>query len=175
MESGEDKLEELGAPKPAVQKVSYTHDAMIDMIVANPGISQRELAEKFGYTAPWVCQVIASDSFQARMAARKEELVDPVIRATLEEKMKALVARSIDILMEKLDKPSHTIQDGVVLKALELGAKGLGMGVKAPVVVAPASQDRLEQLGDNLVKLFRQKRGELYEGEAKDITPGEGE
>lgn len=150
-----------------IKKISYSHDAMIDILIAEPMISQRELAARFGYTAPWVCQIIASDAFQARMAARKEELVDPVIRATLEERMKALVIRSLDLLMEKLDKPN--VPDAVALRAFELGSKGLGLGVKAPIIAPPPSADRLEQLSDNLVKLFREKRGDLIE--AKNVTP----
>ena len=34
----------------AIQRVSYTHDALIDMIIANPEVSQGELSKAFGYT-----------------------------------------------------------------------------------------------------------------------------
>lgn len=116
--------------KQAIQKVRYTHDAMIDMIVANPWISQGELARNFGYTEGWVSQVIASDAFQARLAQRKDELIDPHLRATIDERFKGLIVRSIEILMRKLDKPEGQISDELATKALELASKAAGYGAK---------------------------------------------
>lgn len=112
----------------AIQKIRYSHDAMIDMIVHNPWISQGELALNFGYTEGWVSQVIASDAFQARLAERKNELIDPAIRATIEERFKGLVARSIEILMRKLEKTD--VSDELALKALEVAGKCAGYGAK---------------------------------------------
>jgi hypothetical protein len=40
-----------------VQRVSHRHDAIIDAIIADPRISQHELAARFGYTAGWVSQI----------------------------------------------------------------------------------------------------------------------
>lgn len=116
----------------AIQKVRYTHDAMIDMIVANPWISQGELARNFGYTEGWVSQVIASDAFQARLAERKNELVDPHLRATIEERFKGLVVRSIEILMRKLEQDK--VSDETALKALEIASKAAGYGARGPQV-----------------------------------------
>lgn len=121
-------------PKDAIQKVRYSHAAMIDMIVANPWISQGELAANFGYTEGWVSQVIASDAFQAALAKRKDELVDPTLRATIEERFKGLVARSLDILMKKLEKPVEGISDELALKAMEIASKALGYGQKNPQI-----------------------------------------
>lgn len=135
------------ARKQAIQKVRYSHDAMIDMIVGNPWISQGELAENFGYTEGWVSQVIASDAFQARLAQRKDALIDPHIRATLEERFKGLVARSLDILMAKLERPAKDIPDELALKALEVASKAAGYGAKGPGVV----------LQQNFVALVPQK------------------
>lgn len=114
----------------AIQKVRYSHQAMVDMIVANPWISQGELAKNFGYTEGWVSQVIASDAFQAYLAKRKDELVDPTLRATIEERFKGLVARSLDILMQKLEKGAAGVSDETALKALEIASKAMGYGVK---------------------------------------------
>ncbi len=78
-----------------VQCVSHTHVAIIDAIIADPCISQQQLAARFGYTAGWVSQILASAAFQARLAERTEELVDPTIRVSVEERFKAIVLRSI--------------------------------------------------------------------------------
>lgn len=118
----------------AIAKVRYSHKAMVDMIVANPWISQGELATNFGYTEGWVSQVIASDAFQAYLAQRKDELIDPALRATIDERFKGLVARSIEILMRKLDKPDTQISDELALKALEVASRAAGYGAKSSQV-----------------------------------------
>lgn len=123
------------APVPqAIQKVRYSHKAMVDMIISNPWISQAEIARNFGYTEGWVSQVIASDAFQAYMETRKGELIDPHIRATIEERFKGLVVRSIEILMRKLEAPTGTISDELAVKALEVASKAAGYGARGPQV-----------------------------------------
>lgn len=118
---------------PLIQKVSYTHDAMIDLIIANPNISQGEIAAAFGYTEPWVSIIFNSDAFKERLAERKSELVDPVIRATLEEKFKALADLGTQVVLEKL---AATRDPKLGLRALEITSKALGYGAKAPAQTA---------------------------------------
>ena len=54
-----------------LKKISYTHDAIIDAIIASPGVSQGELAKEFGYTQTWLSIMIGSDAFQSRLTERK--------------------------------------------------------------------------------------------------------
>lgn len=123
--------------KTAIQKVRYTHDAMIDLIVGNPWISQGELARHFGYTEGWVSQVIASDVFQARLAERRNEIVDPTLRATIEDKFKGLIERSYRVLMRKLE--DGKVSDETVLKTLEVAARAAGYGSKSAQVNVQAN------------------------------------
>lgn len=109
-------------------KVSYTHDAMIDMILAEPLITQMELASRFGYTQPWVCRIIGSDSFQQALAARRSEIVNPVIVASLEERLKGLAIQATDVLANNLDA---TKNPDTALRALEISTKALGFGARA--------------------------------------------
>lgn len=111
----------------AIQKVRYSHDGMIELIIKNPWISQNELAAHFGYTAGWVSQVIASDAFQEKMAERKKELVDPAILATIEERFKALVVQSFEILKRKLE---NSPSDDLALGVMNGAAKALGYGAR---------------------------------------------
>lgn len=156
-----------------VQKISYTHDAMIDLIIANPAISQNQLALHFGYSASWVSQVIACDAFQARLAERTKDLVDPTIRATVEDRFKALVLRSLDILREKLDKPSEAIADNLALRTLELSSRALGYGARQdPTPPAAVNVSvHLENLGGNLVQLLRKKKAEAEDAEVLSPEP----
>lgn len=111
----------------AIARVKYTHDAMIDLIISNPMISQGQLASHFGYTQAWVSRIMNSDAFQARLALRKEDIVDPSLVLSIEEKLKALADKSLDVVMEKL---TLTGSADLGLKALELTTKALGYGAR---------------------------------------------
>lgn len=111
----------------AIARVKYSHDAMIDLLIANPAISQGQIASAFGYTQAWVSRVMNSDAFNVRLAERKGELVDPTIAATIEEKFKALASKSLDVVLEKL---TVTQNPDTALKALEITSKALGYGAR---------------------------------------------
>ena len=156
-----------------IAKVRYSHDGMIDMIVQNPWISQNDLAHQFGYTAAWVSTIMQSDAFQARMAARREEIVDPMLKVTLEERFKAMVTRSLEVLQQKLSAPAACVPDDLVLKAVGLGAKALGLGGNAPPPVVAPVADRLEILAHRLIELqTRTNEAKMVDVEATivDIT-----
>lgn len=155
-----------------IAKVSYTHDAMIDLIIANPAISQNQLSLHFGYSPSWVSQVMSSDVFRERLMERTKELVDPTIRATVEDRFKSLVLRSLDILREKLDKQTDQIPDQLVLRSLELSSRALGYGarVETPVKTEVSVEVHLEAMGDNLVKLLHRKKAEVPAIDAEIYT-----
>lgn len=111
----------------AIQRVKYTHDALIDVILANPAVSQGELAKHFGYTQGWLSRVMNSDAFQARLALRKTEVVDPVLTLSIDEKLRALASQSLDVVMDKLAVSQNP---DTALKALEITSKALGYGAR---------------------------------------------
>lgn len=111
----------------SIDRVRYSHDAMIDVLLARPGVSQNELAAHFGYTAAWVSRVVNSSAFQARLAERKTELVDPTIHMALEEKFSAAAHLSLDVLQEKL---AASRNPDLALKVGDLATKALGFGAR---------------------------------------------
>lgn len=141
-------------------KVQYTHDDMINTILTNPVISQGEIAARYGYTAGWVSQIISSDAFQARMHERREEIIDPILKATMKERFDALILRSMEILMEKLEKPSDKVSDQLVLQTLGLASRAGGYGVRAEAPPAnPVNVHlHLESMAGNLVQLLRKEK-----------------
>ncbi len=153
-----------------LQKVAYTHEAMVDLIItesAKPGgISQKEIAAHFGYTEAWISNILASDAFQNALATRREELVDPELRATLKERFQALAIQSLKVLQNKLNQV--TVSDQVALRCAELGAKALGMGIQAPPPPNDAN-DRLARLAERLVGLQSNIRERSINGEVQLI------
>jgi hypothetical protein len=155
-----DKILDEIAKLPGPQKVRYTHDAMINCIIANPAVSQNDLAKYFGYSAPWISQIIASDAFQARLSQRTEELVDPTILLSVKEQFNALVLTSLAILREKLKAPNPP--DNLVLRSLEVGSRALGYGARD--IGTPITNNvniHLDELGKNLVNLLQRKKAEV--------------
>jgi len=120
----------------ALQRVSYTHDAMCDLIITNPAISKQAIAAHFGYTPTWVSRIMGSDAFQLRLAVRKADLLDPSLILSIEEKMKVMVSESLDVLIEKLATTKST---EVAMKGLEIGAKALGYGARQANVTVQQS------------------------------------
>ena len=110
-----------------IAKVSYTHDAMIDLIVDNPRLSQNELAAHFGYSPSWISQVVNSDAFRERLAERREDVVDPVLRMSLEERIRGVTSVAIDVLLDKL---KATENPNIAIRVLEHGTRALGYGAQ---------------------------------------------
>lgn len=130
--------QELTPIKPEIKTVKYTHDAMIDLIVTNPAISQNEIAKFFGYTPTWVSIIVNSDAFKNRLAERKAVLVDPKIIAGIEARLEGLAQRSLDLLIDRLDRPGNN------LKPMELVAIAkLGVGDRNLVKTQPQTQNNL--------------------------------
>lgn len=156
--------------KPSRPKVKYTHDAMIDLMLMDPSITQDALAEYFGYSPGWISLMKNSDAFQARYAQRRQELVDPVVMATIEKNLEGMASRSMDILRQKLDRPAEEVPDNLALRALEISTKALGYGAKQQQPPVQVNMDiHLEQLAGNLTHLLAAKKVEAVAGSAASI------
>lgn len=103
-------------------RINYTHDAMIDLLLQEPSATQKELAEIFGYSPGWVQRIMSSDTFQARFAARKAQLVDPTIARSINERLRGVAVQSIDIVSKKLATEQSAI---LALEALGVATKGM--------------------------------------------------
>ncbi len=101
---------------------------MIDLVLQNPMISQNDLAEHFGYSAAWTSIIFNSDAFQARLAARKEEIIDPLIRGRIEEAIKGLVGQSVEILREKLAGANPSTD--LALEVFKASTRAAGYGAR---------------------------------------------
>lgn len=128
-------LKSTESAKNALERVRYTHDAMIDIIIAQPRVTQNTLAEYFGYSVGWISRIMCSDAFQARLAHRRGEVVTPGLITTFEEKLAGLCDRSIEMLTERLDDVDEVTGEsvvpiGTIFKALEIGTKSLGYGAR---------------------------------------------
>ena len=86
-----------------IKRITYTHEAMIDLILQEPSVTPQELAELFDRSKAWISRIVSSDSFKARLAERKGALVDPLITQSLHERLAGVAVHAIDIMSEKLE------------------------------------------------------------------------
>lgn len=150
---------------PEIQTVSYTHEALIDQLIAQPWTSQNEIAAHFGYTAAWISTIMQSDAFQAKLAERREAIIDPALRLSVEERFRGVIARSMEVLQEKLSLPYHMVSDEVALRAADMGAKYMVAQVKNQQPPRPPVGDRLAELAQRLTAL--QPGGLIIEQETR--------
>jgi len=169
-------LEGTASAANAIARVHYSHDAMIDLMIAQPGITQNAIAKHFGYTVGWVSRLVNSDAFLARLAARKSDLVDPSISLSIEENLRAVANRSSAILLEKLETTQNA---ELALKALDMTTRALGFGARQAnvavqqnfVVALPAKAADAQTWADKhsappgLAQMVQ---------EVQDVTPKEG-
>lgn len=129
----------VGGSQYQIRKVSITHDNIIDFVIARPSVTYREIAAAFDYTPEGIGIICRSDSFKARLEVRKEELVDPIIRQSVEERLVGLAHASIDILQRKLatsDDPKLALAAlDAATKANQYGARGASVGAGVTFVV----------------------------------------
>lgn len=112
--------------KQGITRLTYTHDAMVDLILQEPTVTHAELAEVFGYSASWIQRVVGSDAFAARLAERKAALIDPHIARSLNERLRGVTIQALDIVGNKLSAEQSA---GYALEVLGVSTAGLSRKV----------------------------------------------
>lgn len=157
----------------------YSHEALADLRILNPGMKLIELAAHFGRSPAYLSTLMATDAFQAILARRREVLEMPLLREELDARFKAVTQRSLEVLQEKLSLPSAQIPDALILKAVELGAKGANLpGFVAATQPTPVpAGDRLATLAQRLENLIPQRGSpppaEVVDVAARPVPPAE--
>jgi len=86
-----------------MQKLNHAHHHMILWVMSNPGATLREMGAHFGYTIPWLCQVVNSDMFKAQLAIYMGE-VEALVVADIPTKLKGVASLAVDRMAEVLQK-----------------------------------------------------------------------
>jgi hypothetical protein len=139
---------------------------MIDLIISDPTISQNDIADHFGMSASWISTIMCSDLFQSRLAECREKLIDPQIRASLKVQFEGMLARSMEVLREKMKARPDLIPDQLAVQVMKVTSQSLGYGVREARVSVQETHVHLEELGNNLVSLLRRRKSEIYDHEA---------
>jgi len=160
-------------PPKGPKVLTNVHRAMADTILARPDITMAELGEQYNLSASWTNLIVNSVAFKRYIEKRRDEIVNPIIIASTQERLEAVTNRALDVIHEKLSKNADQVSDNLALRALELSSKAMGLGqAKAATVVVETNH--LDNLAKRLVALRPRNtpQGEVYEAEAKEVGAG---
>lgn len=91
-----------------LQKVSVTHDQIMNWLIANPGTGMMgRCAIHFGLTPAWLSTIVHTDAFQAQLRDKQEKLFEAHIMP-LEEKIVGTAHAAIDKLGEAIMTEAST-------------------------------------------------------------------
>ena len=166
-------LESFIPGQPRKHFKDYSHDALIDLMIARPGATAKDLAAAFDRTPEWVRMIARTDAFRARFALRNAGVVNPLLEDEIKARFDAALNRSLEVLQQKLERPIDQISDGLLLKAIELGAKAGSVGgfSNQPVATPPTqtSEERLTRLAANLTGIGANLAGNVVDVQAKEV------
>lgn len=90
-----------------IQKVSFTHEALILWLLEFPHKSLRDCAGYFGYSQSWLSQIIHSDAFQQQLVKRQNEMM-----AMTGSDIRHKLSGAADIAIEGLSRKLESSEDG---------------------------------------------------------------
>ena len=85
-----------------LQKLSNRHHAIMDYMLANPGLALAAVADHFHVTQPWLSTVINSDVWRERYSQRRD-LMDSRISESITDKLGRIAEKSLDGIDASLD------------------------------------------------------------------------
>ncbi len=85
------------------QRLSHTHEQILNWMVLNPELSMRHCADHFGYTQSWLSTLVRSDLFQAALRER-QIMVASRVAASIPAKLAAVADVALDKLGEMVEK-----------------------------------------------------------------------
>lgn len=128
---------------------------LVQWIVDHPGATHAEIGTAYGRPAGWFATVMVTQEFLQAMEPRRQEISNPAVTNTIQERFQALLLRSVDVLQTKLSVAAPG--DALVLEAAKLGVRALGLGADGRGPAAPGDRHSLESLADRLTSLVTSK------------------
>ena len=126
----------LGRPPGSFTGVGYgwepknekpLHDAVVDQLIATPQLNAVQLGSMFGYSAGAMRMMLRSDLLREKLASRREDLVDPLLKTSLEDRFAAM----LEISLERATQIIATTGDGdLALKGVDVAARAMGFGAR---------------------------------------------
>ncbi len=141
-------------------RISVTHEALADWLLANPGKGQlKKAAVHFNYTESYVYTLVNTDSFQAMLKAKAGDCFEETV-IPLRAKIMGTAQKGVDRMGEILDTTNDDRLARDITRDM-LTATGLMGNTKT----AAASADGLQiniQINQGALAQARERRSEYY-------------
>lgn len=124
------------------RKMRWWYEQMADLMIANPKMTQADIAAHFGRGVNTICTIQNTDAFKAYMRVRRDEMARDLDQS-VKNKLLKLTDDTLDVMIDKIDKKRDTIPIETLNRTAEMALKALGYTAEKPSVVVnnqPAQQ-----------------------------------
>jgi len=121
--------------KPTIQKLNFSHEAIIRWMLENPNATQNECAAHFGYSASWLSIIVHSDAFQAKWRELSGK-ADALVLNDIPAKMRGVASLAIEALGDQVEiamENPNVLNRSFLLETSETLLSKLGYGAKPAV------------------------------------------
>lgn len=154
------------------KRPQFWHNAILDLLMANPMISQGEIARQLGKAQSTISLIMSSDLFKDALAQRKQaqnEILDEEIRHRLlkvTDKTLSAIEEKVDRGRDKLALNSLADLASMTLQSLGYGPKGAGTTVNVN-----AGQANVAVVERSELAAARQMMRDRQQAMLRDVTP----
>lgn len=122
-----------------VRRLSHTHKAIMEFMIANPEMSNDNVAAQFGYTPTWLSQLVHSDLFQMELKYWQDL---GLCEATLgiKDRLNDVAHQSLERLQRRLSTIGDQIPVDSLVDISEMALKSLGFGAAKTHGLTPGPQ-----------------------------------
>jgi hypothetical protein len=110
---------------------SYQFDGVIDLMLAEPGLSLAEIGKRLGKSPAWMTYVTKSDAFRDIYEERRREK-NEAVHEELNQALTKVAKQGLDILSTRMEKNPNSVGIQQALDVADKALERLGYGVKLP-------------------------------------------
>jgi hypothetical protein len=123
------KASEMNPKNPYEGRWRWWYSSIADIMLAQPGIRNTEIAERLGKAANTIHLITVTDLFKSYYAERRREFVEAQ-NLMLSDRLTNVATKGLDIVLEGLEKKRDKLPIQTVAAITDKALERLGMGVR---------------------------------------------
>lgn len=114
----------------------YQFDAIIDLMLAEPRLYHKQIAERLGRTPAWISYIVNSDSFKAIYEQRRS-MTNAAVSLAITGELQKIAIASLSELAQRIENNPAKFSDKGLLEVTDSTLQRLGYGVALPGSAPP--------------------------------------
>jgi len=150
----------------------YWHDHIIDLLLVEPGITQKDIAARLGKHFTTISIIMNNDLFKLRYEQRRGEQSSR-LTAAINHKLSGVALSALDIVQETLDKKRSALPFEELTDVMDSALERLGYGLKTasgPTVVVNTNAQVVAPISSEDLAVARAKVV-AHESKLLDVGP----